>query len=246
MSSDLASVQISLAHGGARNFFYRAHSAADKGVIQQVFGQQDYNLAGFPLSTSLKRYGDAAVAAGRFLLVLDLGANIGASPLYLADIDPKIHVCAVEPEHSNFEILKMNCAGLPITALEAAVASQSGQLWLSDPGLGEWGFRVGPDGGKYQVAAITIDEILSRFEPASFTPLICKIDIEGGESDLFRSNDDWIDRFPLTIIELHDFMFPGTGNSRNFLRSICKRNIDVMQRGENLFFFNNDLLVQIR
>ena len=71
---------------------------------------------------------------------------------------------------------------------------------------------------------------------------MCKIDIEGGEADLFSNNDAWVDRFPLIVIELHDWLLPGTGSSRNFLRAIAGRNFDVVFRGENLFCFNNDLL----
>ena len=85
-------------------------------------------------------------------------------------------------------------------------------------------------------------DILGKFELTRYEPLICKIDIEGGESDLFRANDAWIDQFPLIIIELHDWLLPGTSNSKNFLSAISKRNFDIVYRGENMFCFNNALL----
>ena len=99
-------------------------------------------------------------------------------------------------------VLRENAMGLPITPVEAAVASEDGKLWLSDPGIGEWGFRAGSAEGNIQVASITMDNILRRFPAA--VPLICKIDIEGGEAHLFSNNDAWVDRFPLIVIELHD------------------------------------------
>ena len=37
---------------------------------------------------------------------------------------------------------------------------------------------------------------------------LIKIDIEGGESELFEKNIEWIEKFPLIIIELHDWMLP--------------------------------------
>jgi hypothetical protein len=83
-------------------------------------------------------------------------------------------------------------------------------------------------------------DILQKFDPAHYCPLICKIDIEGGEKELFQANDAWVDRFPLIIIELHDWLAPGT--STNFLSAISKRNIHLVFRGENTFCFNNDLL----
>ena len=79
-------------------------------------------------------------------------------------------------------------------------------------------------------------------ENGDFAWEVCKIDIEGGEADFFSNNDAWVDRFPLIVIELHDWLLPGTGSSRNFLRAIAGRNFDVVFRGENLFCFNNDLL----
>jgi FkbM family methyltransferase len=241
-SRQLEFVQIAFSAGKTRQFFFRGSSQTDKAVIQQIFSAQHYNLAGFPLSNSLKNYASRVSANGASLLVVDAGANIGASALYLAQFDPRVHVCAIEPEPGNFSVLKTNCTGLPITPIEAALASEAGKLWLTDPGIGEWGFRVGEPSGKIQVTAITMAEILGKFESTRYEPLICKIDIEGGESDLFRANDAWIDQFPLIIIELHDWLLPGTSNSKNFLSAISKRNFDIVYRGENMFCFNNALL----
>ena len=101
---------------------------------------------------------------------------------------------------------------------------------------------MGEPSGKIQVTAITMADILGKFKSTRYEPLICKIDIEGGESDLFSANDAWIDQFPLIIIELHDWLLPGTSNSKNFLSAISKRNFDIVYRGENMFCFNNALL----
>jgi len=238
----LTSIDIGLSTGLRRPFFFRASSAADKAVIEQIFHMQHYNLSPYPLSQNLKEYANAVTARDDSLLVVDAGANIGASAIYLTQLHPRIHVCAVEPEHGNFSLLKTNCTGLPITPIQAAVACEVGKLWLSDPGVGDWGFRVSHSTGQYEVEAITMNDIFARFDLQKYRPLICKIDIEGSEKDLFRANDAWIDQFPLIVIELHDWLLPGTSNSRNFLKAISKRNFDVVYRGENMFCFNNDLL----
>jgi len=239
----LQSVEIKLSAGANRRFFFRS-SGTDLSVIRQIFEEQNYTLSGLTLSSKLKNYADWVAVGGASLLVVDLGANIGASPVYLTQLDPRIHVCAVEPESGNFSVLQVNCTGLPITAVHAAIASEPGTLWISDPGIGEWGFRVGSS-GKSEIEAITMTHILERFGvSAGYRPLICKIDIEGSEAELFSANDSWIDAFPLIVIELHDWLLPGTSNSRNFLRAISRRNFDVVQRGENTFCFNNDLLAQ--
>jgi FkbM family methyltransferase len=236
-------VEIPLSNGRTRRFFLRKNNTTDKSVVQQIFDAQHYDLAPFPLTPSLENYANQQAAGGASLLVIDAGANIGASALYFTQRDPRIHVCAVEPEPGNFSVLQTNCMGLPVTTIEAAVASVSGRLWLSDPGIGDWGFRAGSDAG-VQVEAISMYDILGRYDARFFIPLICKFDIEGGEADLFSANDAWIDQFPLIIIELHDWLLPGTSNSRNFLNAIGKRNFDVIYRGENMFCFNNDSLSQ--
>jgi len=241
---ELQSVEINLSSGLTRRFLYRS-SGTDLNVVRQIFEQQNYNLSGFPLSSKLGNYANWVADGGGSLLAIDLGANIGASAVYLTQLDPRIHVCAVEPEPGNFSVLQGNCTGLPITAVHAAIASEPGTLWISDPGIGEWGFRVG-NSGKSQIEAITMGHVLERFGvSAGFKPLVCKIDIEGSEAELFSANDAWIDDFPLIVIELHDWLLPGTGNSRNFLRAISKRNFDVVHRGENTFCFNNDLLAKV-
>jgi FkbM family methyltransferase len=236
-----AFVEIALPTGGTRRFFFRGSSRTDRDVIKQIFEAQHYNLSSFPLSSALKNYADLVAAEGASLLVVDAGANIGASALYFTQLDPRIHVCAVEPERGNFLVLA-NCTGLPITPIEAAVASEARKLWLTDPGRGEWGYRVGGPTGKFKVNAITMNDILRKFDASRYMPLICKIDIEGGEENLFRANDAWIDQFPLIIIELHDWLLPGTSNSKHFLSAISKRNFDIVYRGENMFCFNNDLM----
>ena len=101
---------------------------------------------------------------------------------------------------------------------------------------------MGAGTGTLQVAAITMTDILRKFDAARYRPLICKIDIEGGEKDLFCANLSWMGQFPLIIIELHDWLLPGTSNSKHFLSAISKRNFDVVSRNENIFCFNNDLL----
>ena len=105
-------------------------------------------------------------------------------------------------------------------------------MFLQDPGLGEWGFRLASAGEK-AVQTICVDSVMAQLECRGTTPLIMKIDIEGGEEFLFASNTDWISLFPVIIIELHDWMLPWSGSSSNFFRCLANREFDVVHRGEN-------------
>lgn len=232
---------LNLPAGGQRKFLFRADSVGDTGVVDQIFRAADYQIHPDSRFQSLVRYMTVQAAAGKRPLVIDAGANIGASSVYFALQYPSGRVVAVEPETGNADLLRRNCEGLDIVVREAALGAEPGTAFLSDPGHSDWGFRVG-DNGTVPVNTVSVPEILAEADAQQLFPLICKIDIEGGEAGLFAKNTAWVDRFALIIIELHDWLFPGEGNSRNFLRAIAANDFDFMYRGENAFCFNNRLL----
>jgi hypothetical protein len=88
---------------------------------------------------------------------------------------------------------------------------------------------------------LTIPDLV-RFAQAKekAAPFILKIDIEGHEDQLFHSKTDWLRLFKVVVIELHDWMLPGTANSRNFLKQITKYDFDMVFVGENVFCVNNE------
>ena len=51
--------------------------------------------------------------------------------------------------------------------------------------------------------------------------LIVKVDIEGGEYALFRSNTAWLNHTDLLIAETHDWLFPGQDTSRTLFQGIA-------------------------
>jgi hypothetical protein len=83
-----------------------------------------------------------------------------------------------------------------------AIASIHGFLELLDVGEGYWGGRTVPaqPGGK-SVSTVTVNDIY-RGNGQEFFPFIVKIDIEGGEKELFTQNLEWVAQTPLIIIEL--------------------------------------------
>jgi FkbM family methyltransferase len=239
--SDLAELMLQLPGGGQRKFHFRSNSVGDAGVVDQIFRAADYQIHPDARFQTLVRYIATQAAGGKRPLVIDAGANIGASSVYFALQYSSGRVVAVEPEKGNADLLRRNCEGLDIVVHEAALGAEAGTAFLSDPGHSDWGFRVGESGG-VPVSVVSVPELLAEAEALQLFPLICKIDIEGGEAALFAKNTAWVDRFALIIIELHDWLFPGEGNSRNFLRAIAANDFDFMYRGENAFCFNNRLL----
>jgi FkbM family methyltransferase len=240
MSRPLARVDLQI-NNAIRPFFYRADSGGDRGVIEQIFKDRDYDLSRFSRTEVLHDFYKSMVAANDTALIVDAGANIGASAVYFAGLFPQSKILAIEPETNNCELLRKNCEGLNVSLLEGGIGCDAGNLYLTDPGLGDWGFRLHTE-GECRVPVFSAESIIADQVAAGLVPFIFKIDIEGGESELFRDNTSWVRRFPLLTIELHDWLFPGTAVSRNFLRTISSLNFDFFSHGENVFCFNNDLL----
>jgi FkbM family methyltransferase len=226
-------------------FHYRAGSEADAGVMRQIFEEQDYDIEPFPLTPHLKQFGKRIRTTGRVPLVLDVGANIGASALYFHVAYPDVRVLAIEPHPGNCAMFRLNCGHLNgVTLLEGGLACRSGRMALEDPGHGEWGYRLNPaqpeDPGSVPVFGVT--DLIAESERQGLVPYVVKIDIEGGEAELFSDRVEWVERVPLIIIELHDWAFAGQARSRNFFNAIAGLQFDVILRGENLFCFNTALL----
>jgi FkbM family methyltransferase len=235
-------VQDSFAIGASRIFFrYRYRSKADQNVVGQVLLDQDYGASEWVQGRALYSYLNLIRSSRRQGLVIDAGANIGATCRYFLSSYAGIKVVAIEPERNNCALLRINCEGQPVEVLNAAIGSTAGEIGLVDPGLGDWGYRTG-SGGDYTVPVITPAEILRRHPGEEFCPFVFKIDIEGAEADLFSGDLAWIDRFACIVIELHDWMIPGQALARRVLRAISDFDFDFIHRGENLFCFNNRIL----
>jgi hypothetical protein len=81
----------------------------------------------------------------------------------------------------------------------------------------------------------TILEILRRDEANRL--FLVKIDIEGAEAEVFQESTEWLELATMLIIELHDWLMPGQGTSRNFFKRVAENKFDVVLRGENLLLF---------
>lgn len=223
---------------------YRSDSKADRIVIQQIFGDHDYSVAHWRHGQLLAQIYDGIVRAGMRVLVVDAGANIGASAAYFRAAYPESVVLAVEPAPDNLELLRMNCEDPHIRIFEGALSCEDGTQFLVDPGIGPFGYRVG-ETGSTQVPVFSMQHLLGTVDRSKVFPFICKIDIEGGEAALFEKNTEWVDDFPLIVIELHDWLLPFHGTSRSFLKTLGAYDFELVYRNENLFCFNSSFFPRL-
>lgn len=229
------SIQLNNPSGGASVPLFFRESSSDKQVIQQIFANQDYSLVRLQLNKEINDFLAAKRAQGLRPLIIDLGANIGASALYFLLTYPQARVIAVEPDQSNIELLTLNTKGFDCITVKGAAASEKVHARLYDPSLGHWGLRtiVDKDG---ELETYTVPELLKTYgSDKSLFPFLIKIDIEGAEAELFSQDTGWFDEFPVAIIELHDWILPGENNSRNFLKCVSALARDFVFIGENVF-----------
>ncbi|RKT22708.1 FkbM family methyltransferase [Paraburkholderia sp. RAU2J] len=221
---------------GGRRFNFRP-SIPDRTVCKQIFFRRVYATDQLSRAQEIADFYRACADP----IIVDAGANIGASAVWFALTYPKAKILAIEPDVSNYELLKSNSSAFPsVVPLNAAIAATSGTLYLDDPGRGACGYRTAeqPTDHSYAVEAMTLEQVIAK---SSGTPFILKIDIEGAESDLFSRHSEELNRFPLVIIELHDWMLPRKSNSRNFLKWHVEMQRDFVYAGENVFSISNTI-----
>jgi FkbM family methyltransferase len=220
--------------GKAQRPFFHRNTPADRGVIQQVFVNQDYALERLARATDIQNLYNACVASGRTPLILDAGANIGASAVYFAARFPRARIIAFEPEPGNFALLRRNTEGLEVALRCQALGGVSQRVSIVDPGRGEWGYMTtSQEGGDCEMVAASA--VVQQALGEGLFPLIAKVDIEGGEKGLFEPPTEWVSTFPVLIVELHDWMLPGEGVALPFLRCVSALNRDFVLHGENVF-----------
>jgi len=216
----------------------RIRDFVDYQVVRQILVCEDYSLDKLRSAGELRDTYQRIVESGKTPLIMDCGANCGIAIRYFTQTFREAVVVAIEPETSNMDLARTNNASGNVLFQLAGIGNTDTKANIRDPGKGNWAYQVEEDAGG-SVSIISINSILKTFDPALHVPFLIKIDIEGFEANLFEKNTEWIDLFPLLIIELHDWMLPGQGCSRNFLREISSRRRDFVFHGENVFSIAN-------
>ena len=197
--------------------------SSDIPTYRQVFFDHDYDC----------------MASGQPKIIVDAGANIGIAAIYFANKYPDAKIIAIEPEDSNFELLKNNTEPYPgIIPVQAALWHVNEDINVIDAGYGKWGFMTEMKNSQEKlpgsicqaVAGMTVDRIMRDYALEKID--ILKIDIEGAEREVFSSTSAWLDKVDAIIIELHDRMKAGC--SRSFYRGTSGFD-NEWRRGENVY-----------
>jgi FkbM family methyltransferase len=209
----------------------------DSYVFRQIFLERQYEIRVLPHFERVADFPDDQI------LIVDCGAYTGLSTLWFAQTFPRAKIYAIEPDADNYDLLVRNTAGLNgVTPVRAAVWDKRCSLSIANPGpdTPKWAIRMEECNGD-RAGSIDATTIPALMQSASdYRCVIVKIDIEGGEAALFRSNTGWLAETDVLLIELHDWLYPWCNNSRNLLNAILKYNFEVVLLGENLICFRRE------
>lgn len=147
-------------------------SAADIGVLEEIFVRRDYDI-------SLRRSPAT---------ILDLGSNFGASVAFFRMRYPAATIFAFEPAGRTFEQLRENAREMGnVRVFREAVAGSAGEGTLhSAPSRSAGASLVSrtKNTKSETVTTVTLDDVLAR-ERIDWIDLM-KFDVEGSEVEIFR------------------------------------------------------------
>lgn len=131
--------------------------------------------------------------------ILDCGANIGLSVIYLKKICPAAQIIAFEPDPINFDLLQKNIRSFNLDNVElkqSAVWKENTRLNFNISGSMSSGLHANSD-RSIEVTAIRLKDFLSR--EIDFL----KIDIEGAELEVIRDVENVLTCVKTMFLEYH-------------------------------------------
>ena len=202
--------------------------SSDVPTCKKIFIDQEYRL---------DMNGDLSV-------IVDAGANIGLASIYWAAQFPRAKIIALEPEESNFQMLKKNAAPYGnIIPVCGALWNKNEDVEIVDSGSGKWGFLTQKKSGEAEkpsgrlpfVQGMTVGRIMDEYELSHIDLL--KIDIEGSEQEVFSDAAAWINKVGAIVVELHERL--RVGCSRSFYNGTNGFDNEWVQ-GENVVLTRNN------
>lgn len=132
--------------------------------------------------------------------LIDLGANIGMTTLWLAHTYGFSDIVVVEPDQSNLKVLKSNLEKNKVNArlVNAAVGPSDGEICFAIDTCSNQG-RINEDG--VSVPMVSMATLIDEFGDKPID--LIKMDIEGGEEFLVSTNCEWMESINFVVTELH-------------------------------------------
>ena len=118
-------------------------SDSDINVLRQVFTYRDYDISKFAQRDRIQSAYASILTNNRRPIIIDAGANIGATSIWFSNTFRDAKILAIEPDPANAELSRRNCKVRDnITVVEAAIGSITGKVSLLRPSPRSWAIRT--------------------------------------------------------------------------------------------------------
>jgi len=215
-------------------------NAIDFGTMRRIYLLEEYSTSQFKRHEDVKSFYEHIIKIKKTPLIIDCGGNIGLASKYFSKNYNNSKILCIEPEKSNLLQARINNPSGDIDFIESAIGSKDGFGSILSKKVENNSYQISSSSDG-EILITSINELLKKYDKNYYFPYILKIDIEGYESDLFSKNCEWINSFPIIIIELHDWMMPRGRTSFNFLNAIAPLDRDFLCLGENIFSISNQV-----
>jgi FkbM family methyltransferase len=145
--------------------------------------------------------------------IIDCGAHIGLSIIYLKRLCPTANIIAFEPDETNFAVLKKNIQSHHLSSVDLKKEA----IWINNATLsfiseGNMSSKIGTvEDSTVQVQAIRLKDLLTRRID------FLKLDIEGAEYEVIKDIQDQLSVVQNVFIEYH-----GSFNQNNELNDLLR------------------------
>lgn len=194
---------------------YLRNSTSDISIFAQIFINKDFE-------DGIKDIYSPEV-------IIDCGANIGLATLYFQYRYPEAFIYSLEPEPSNYILLKKNVSSYNnIQTFEKALWSGSERLKLKiNTEKDSFYVSESTEKNTINIEAVSLNDFIK--ENCINQIDLLKIDIEGSELPLFKSNLEWLAKTDVIILEIHERINPG---STAYINNLLSDSFSISYTGE--------------
>lgn len=137
--------------------------------------------------------------------MIDAWANVWYAALRFRKHYPKLHIICIEPEESNYNLLRKNVWRYEnIFCIRGWLWNKKTYLKIIDNKAEKWGVEVSESKIQTNIQWYSIEDIMTQYKIRNLD--IVKIDIEWSEKEVFEKNTERIEKSKTIVIETHEIM----------------------------------------